>query len=89
MLEIALLILMHRISVHNILLCIHMYMYTYVLFLYIMYVHAYMHVIVSYSNENDVIRSLDEIYDVGTFVQITELHDYGERIRMIIQGHRR
>ena len=41
------------------------------------------------SNENDVIRSLDEIYDVGTFVQITELHDYGERIRMIIQGHRR
>ena len=41
------------------------------------------------SNESDVIRSLDEIYEVGTFVQITELHDIGDRIRMIIQGHRR
>ena len=34
-------------------------------------------------------RSLDEIYKVGTFVQITELHDTGDRIRMIILGHRR
>ena len=42
-----------------------------------------------YSNEAEVISSLDDIYDVGTFVQITELQDLGERIRMIIQGHRR
>ena len=33
--------------------------------------------------------SLDGMHDVGTFVQITELHDTGERMRMIIQGHRR
>ena len=42
-----------------------------------------------HSNESDVIRSLDEVYEVGTFVQITELHDIGDRLRMIIQGHRR
>lgn len=41
------------------------------------------------SNEAEVISSFDDIYDVGTFVQITELHDIGDRIRMIVQGHRR
>ena len=33
--------------------------------------------------------SLDNIHNVGTFVQITELHDMGDQMRMIIQGHRR
>ena len=33
--------------------------------------------------------SLDDIHNVGTFVQITELHDTGDQLRMIIQGHRR
>jgi hypothetical protein len=42
-----------------------------------------------HSDEAEVVRSLDEIYKVGTFVQITELHDTGDRIRMIILGHRR
>lgn len=41
------------------------------------------------SNEDDVISSLSDVYDVGTFVQITELHDIGDRMRLIIQGHRR
>ena len=41
------------------------------------------------SHESEVISSLDDIYDVGTFVQITDLHDIGNRLRMIIQGHRR
>ena len=42
-----------------------------------------------HSNEDEVMRSLDGIHDVGTFVQITELHDTGDKMRMIIQGHRR
>ena len=33
--------------------------------------------------------SLEKIHNVGTFVQITELHDMGDQMRMIIQGHRR
>lgn len=43
----------------------------------------------SLSNEDEVMTSLDGIHDVGTFVQITELHDMGDQMRMIIQGHRR
>lgn len=41
------------------------------------------------SNEDDVITNLDDVYDIGTFVEITELHDVGDKIRMIVQGHRR
>ena len=33
--------------------------------------------------------SLDDIYQVGSFVQITELYDTGDKIRMVILGHRR
>ena len=42
-----------------------------------------------HSNEADVVSSLDDIYNIGTFVQITELQEFDERMRMIIQGHRR
>ena len=41
------------------------------------------------SNETDVVSSVDELYDIGTFVQITEMHEIGDTLRMIIQGHRR
>jgi Lon-like ATP-dependent protease len=41
------------------------------------------------SNEEDVVSTLDDIYRVGTFVQITELQEFDERMRLIIQGHRR
>lgn len=40
-------------------------------------------------SDSDVIHSLDDIYHTGTFVQITEMHDTGDKIRMIINGHRR
>ena len=32
---------------------------------------------------------MDEIYDVGTFVQIHEMQDLGDKLRMIVMGHRR
>lgn len=41
------------------------------------------------SNEAEVVSSLEEVYDVGTFVQITEMHEVGDHLRMIVQGHRR
>jgi len=40
-------------------------------------------------SDKETITSLDEIYPVGTFVQITEMHDAGDKLRMIISGHRR
>ena len=40
-------------------------------------------------NTNDSITNLDQVYPVGTFVQITELDDKNERLRMVVNGHRR
>lgn len=36
-----------------------------------------------------MVTSLDDIYNVGTFVQISEMVGQGDRVRMIIQGIRR
>ncbi|XP_066492057.1 lon protease homolog, mitochondrial [Tiliqua scincoides] len=41
------------------------------------------------NNESDVVENLDEIYQTGTFVQIHEMQDLGDRLRMIVMGHRR
>lgn len=41
------------------------------------------------SNESDVVESLDSIYSTGTFVQIHEMQDLGDKLRMIVMGHRR
>ena len=41
-------------------------------------------------NEDDVVDDVSEdLYKIGTFVQIHELHDMGDRLRMIVMGHRR
>ena len=42
-----------------------------------------------HSVESDVIERLDEVYEIGTFVHITEMHDLGDRLRMILMAHRR
>lgn len=44
---------------------------------------------ISLSNESDVVESLDEIYHTGTFAQIHEMQDLGDKLRMIVTGHRR
>ncbi|XP_056095069.1 lon protease homolog, mitochondrial [Rhinichthys klamathensis goyatoka] len=41
------------------------------------------------SNESDVVESLDAVYRTGTFVQIHEMQDLGDKLRMIVMGHRR
>ncbi|XP_053559005.1 lon protease homolog, mitochondrial isoform X1 [Bombina bombina] len=41
------------------------------------------------NNESDVVGSLDEIYHTGTFVQIHEMQDMDDKLRMIVMGHRR
>lgn len=43
----------------------------------------------SLRNESDVVESLDEVYHTGTFVQIHEMQDLGDKLRMIVMGHRR
>ncbi|KAJ8277397.1 hypothetical protein GJAV_G00074710 [Gymnothorax javanicus] len=41
------------------------------------------------ANESDVVESLGDIYSTGTFVQIHEMQDLGDKLRMIVMGHRR
>ncbi|XP_069864480.1 lon protease homolog, mitochondrial isoform X1 [Dipodomys merriami] len=41
------------------------------------------------NNESDVVESLDEVYHTGTFAQIHEMQDLGDKLRMIVTGHRR
>ncbi|CAF0744003.1 unnamed protein product [Didymodactylos carnosus] len=41
------------------------------------------------TSSDSTIHSLDEVYNVGTFVQIHEVHDMGDRLRMIVMAHRR
>ncbi|CAJ1060153.1 lon protease homolog%2C mitochondrial [Xyrichtys novacula] len=41
------------------------------------------------NNESDVVESLEAIYSTGTFVQIHEMQDLGDKLRMIVMGHRR
>ncbi|XP_023674624.2 lon protease homolog, mitochondrial [Paramormyrops kingsleyae] len=40
-------------------------------------------------NESDVVENLDAVYSTGTFVQIHEMQDLGDKLRMIVMGHRR
>ncbi|XP_071969945.1 lon protease homolog, mitochondrial isoform X2 [Engystomops pustulosus] len=41
------------------------------------------------NNESDIVGSLDEIYHTGTFVQIHEMQEMEDKLRMIVMGHRR
>lgn len=40
-------------------------------------------------NEAEVVQNLDEVYSVGTFAQIHEVQDLGDRLRLVIMAHRR
>jgi Lon-like ATP-dependent protease len=41
------------------------------------------------NREDDLVKSLDEVYDIGSFTQIHEIQDLGDRLRMVVMGHRR
>ena len=43
----------------------------------------------SFSDEREVVDSMGDLHSVGTFVQIHELQDMGEKLRMIVMAHRR
>lgn len=42
-----------------------------------------------FSDEREVVDSMNELHNVGTFVQIHELQDMGDKLRMIVMAHRR
>lgn len=41
------------------------------------------------TNEAEVVEKLEDLHKVGTFVQIHEVEDMGDKIRMIVLAHRR
>ncbi|XP_077299700.1 lon protease homolog, mitochondrial isoform X2 [Arctopsyche grandis] len=40
-------------------------------------------------NEKDVVSDLDEIHNIGTFAQIHEMQDMGDKLRLVVMAHRR
>ncbi|XP_054731900.1 lon protease homolog, mitochondrial isoform X2 [Anastrepha obliqua] len=40
-------------------------------------------------NESETVEKLDDVYNVGTFAQIQELQDLGDKLRMVVVAHRR
>lgn len=41
------------------------------------------------SNEKEVVEKLEDIHSIGTFVQIHEMQDLGDRLRLMVMAHRR
>lgn len=41
------------------------------------------------ANDSEVVKNLSDIYPVGTFCQIQEFQDLGDKLRMIVIAHRR
>ncbi|XP_065358873.1 lon protease homolog, mitochondrial isoform X2 [Calliphora vicina] len=40
-------------------------------------------------NEAEIVEKLDDVYKIGTFAQILELQDLGDKLRMVVVAHRR
>lgn len=40
-------------------------------------------------NESDVVERLSDIYEYGTFAQIQEMQDLGDKLRLVVIAHRR
>uniref|UniRef100_A0A182W3U5 Lon protease homolog, mitochondrial n=1 Tax=Anopheles minimus TaxID=112268 RepID=A0A182W3U5_9DIPT len=40
-------------------------------------------------NPNEVMETTKEVYDIGTFAQIQEMQDLGDRLRLVVTAHRR
>jgi len=40
-------------------------------------------------NFDEVVKDLDQVYPVGSFVQIMEMQDMGNKLRMVVMAHRR
>ncbi|XP_015791229.1 lon protease homolog, mitochondrial [Tetranychus urticae] len=43
----------------------------------------------SEDDTEDVAKTLDDVYPIGTFVQILEIQDVGDKLKVVVQSHRR
>lgn len=40
-------------------------------------------------NDKEVVEKLDDVYPVGSFAQIQEIQDMGDKLRLVVVAHRR
>uniref|UniRef100_A0A336LJN4 Lon protease homolog, mitochondrial n=3 Tax=Culicoides sonorensis TaxID=179676 RepID=A0A336LJN4_CULSO len=40
-------------------------------------------------NDIEVVEKLEDLYNIGTFAQIQEMHDLGDKLRIVVTAHRR
>lgn len=40
-------------------------------------------------DDTEAITSLDDVYQIGTFAQIHEMQDLGDKLRIVVMAHRR
>lgn len=40
-------------------------------------------------NDKEIVEKLSDIYDVGSFAQIQEMQDLGDKLRLVVTAHRR
>ncbi|XP_014209904.1 lon protease homolog, mitochondrial isoform X2 [Copidosoma floridanum] len=43
----------------------------------------------SEDNEAEIVENIDDVYSIGTFAQILEVQDLGDRLRIVVMAHRR
>ncbi|XP_063244437.1 lon protease homolog, mitochondrial-like isoform X2 [Bacillus rossius redtenbacheri] len=43
----------------------------------------------SEENESEVVNSVEDVYSIGTFTQIHEMQDMGDKMRLVVMAHRR
>jgi ATP-dependent Lon protease len=40
-------------------------------------------------NEHEIVNKVDDVYTIGTFAQIQEMQDLGDKLRLVVTAHRR
>lgn len=43
----------------------------------------------SEDNDAEVVKDINEVYNVGIFAQIHEMQDLGDKLRLVVMAHRR
>lgn len=40
-------------------------------------------------NKHEVVQKLSDVYEIGSFAQIQEMQDLGDKLRLVVTAHRR
>ena len=40
-------------------------------------------------NKHEIVQKISDVYEVGSFAQIQEMQDLGDKLRLVVTAHRR